>query len=76
MNRSEILALRKKEILWKWSELQLCLTGFKEEPQERFLTFFGMNNNSESETEDNGDDGGSVLLLATNINPQNGLNWH
>jgi len=42
---------------FKLSELQLGTTGLKAELQEGFLTYYGLNNGGESETEDNGKDG-------------------
>jgi len=49
MERSEILALRVEELRRKLSELHLGTTGLKAELQERLLTYYGLNNEGESE---------------------------
>jgi len=55
MERSEILALRVEELRRKLSELQLGTTGLKAELPEMLLTYYGLNNDGESETEDIGE---------------------
>jgi len=71
MERNEILALRVEELRRKLSKLQLGTTGLKAELQERLLTYYGLNNDGESETEDNGEDGLSVTSAETTINRPN-----
>jgi len=68
MKRDEILALRVEELRRKLSELQLGTTGLKAVLQVKLLTYYGLNNEGESETEDNGEDGLSVTSAETTIN--------
>jgi len=76
MERSEILALRVEELRRKLSELQLGTTGFKVELQETLLTYYGLNYEGESETEDNAEEGLSVTSAETTINRPNAAGWH
>jgi len=68
MKRNEILALRVEELRRKLWELQLGTTGLKAVLQVKLLTYYGLNNEGESETEDNGEDGLSVTSAETTIN--------
>jgi len=62
------LALRVEELRRKLWELQLGTTGLKAVLQVKLLTYYGLNNEGESETEDNGEDGLSVTSAETTIN--------
>jgi len=53
----------------------LGTTGLNAELQDRLLTYYGLNNDGESETEDNGEDGLSVASAET-INRPNAAGCH
>jgi len=54
----------------------LGTTGLKAELQESVLTYYGLNNEGESEAEDNGENGLSVTSAETTINRPNAAGWH